>query len=146
MMQLLRRASAVLAFIYAVCFTITTPAFQNPPGRRPPPPLLSTVSPLTQAVMKRDLTRLQQLLGAGEDPNQRDDQGSAPWMYAIVWQENDALNLLLNKIMSIPPTDVAGRRKLAITAGQNNVMAARALLDRGVPVDSPAIDGATPLR
>ena len=87
-MQLLRCASAVSAFIYAAFFTITTVAFQNPPGRPSPPPLLSAVPPLTQAVMKRDLTRLQQLLGAGEDPNQRDDQGSAPWMYAIVWQEN----------------------------------------------------------
>jgi hypothetical protein len=32
------------------------------------------------AVLKRDLTRLRQLLDAGEDPNQQDYQGLAPWM------------------------------------------------------------------
>src|SRR6266704_2308693 len=111
-MQLLRRASAVLATIYAAFFTITTVAFQNPPGRPSPPPLLSAVPPLTQAVMKRDLTRLQQLLEAGEDPNQKDDQGFSPWMWAINFEENDALNLLLNKIPVIPATDAAGRQRL----------------------------------
>jgi ankyrin repeat protein len=85
------------------------------------------------------------LLDAGEDPDQRDDQGFAPWMWAINFEENEALTLLLRQTPAISATDVAGRRKLAMAASLNNLVAVRALLSKGVPVDSPAIDGATPL-
>ena len=98
-----------------------------------------------EALLHRDPTRVRQLLDAGEDPDQRDGQGFAPWMWAINFADNDALTLLLGRIPSIPATDAAGRRKLAMAASLNNLVAARALLDKGVPVDSPAIDGATPL-
>jgi N-acyl-D-amino-acid deacylase len=103
------------------------------------------VSPLTESVLKRDLTRLQQLLEAGEDPDQRDDQGFAPWMWAVYFEENRALDLLLERVPTIKPTDTEGRQKLAAAASLNNLRAVRLLLDKGVPADSPAIDGATPL-
>jgi ankyrin repeat protein len=86
-----------------------------------------------------------QLLEAGEDPNQKDEQGFSPWMWAIHFEENDALNLLLARVPVIPATDVSGRRRLTVAASLNNRVAARGLLDKGVPVDSPGIDGATPL-
>jgi ankyrin repeat protein len=111
----------------------------------PAPPLVRTVPPLTQAVLRRDLAQLRRLLDAGEDPNQKDDQGFSPWMWAINFEENDALALLLDKTSAIPVTDVSGRRRLAMAASLNNLVAARALLAKGVPVDSPAVDGATPL-
>lgn len=41
---------------------------------QPDAPVARSVPALTVAVAKRDLTRLRQLLDAGEDPNQRDDQ------------------------------------------------------------------------
>jgi len=66
-------------------------------------------------------------------------------MWAINFEENDALKLLLNRISAIPATDASGRRRLAMAASLNNLVAARALLSKGLPVDSPAIDGATPL-
>ena len=111
----------------------------------PGPPLARSVPPLTKAVMTRDLGRLQQLLDAGEDPNQKDDQGFSPWMWAIHFEENEAVNLLLARLPAIPATDVSGRRRLTVAASLNNRVAVRALLDKGVPVDSPGIDGATPL-
>jgi ankyrin repeat protein len=119
-------------------------AGQTAPAR-PGLPLVRTVPPLTQAVLRRDLAQLRQLLDAGEDPNQKDDQGFSPWMWAINFEENDALALLLDKTSAIPATDVSGRRRLAIAASLNNLVAARALLAKGVPVDAPAVDGATPL-
>src|SRR5678815_1003997 len=94
----------------------------------PAPPLVRTVPPLTQAVLRRDLAQLRRLLDAGEDPNQKDDQGFSPWMWATNFEENDALALLLDKTSAIPVTDVSGRRRLAMAASLNNLVAARALL------------------
>lgn len=134
---------ALTVFTLLSCGSLTTTG-QSPPAM-PGSPLLRRVPPLTLAVLRRDLTGLQRLLDAGEDPNQKDDQGFSPWMWAIHFEENEALNLLLAKVSAIPATDVSGRRKLATAASLNNLVAARALLGKGVPVDSPAIDGATPL-
>jgi len=100
------------------------------------------VAPLTQAILKRDPARLQQLLDAGEDPNKHDVQGYTSWMWAIHFQENDALQLLLKNIKSIDHRDA---RMLATAASLNNLVAVRTLLSKGVPVDSPAVDRATPL-
>jgi len=75
------------------------------------------VAPLTQAILKRDPARLQQLLDAGEDPNKHDVQGYTSWMWAIHFQENDALQLLLKNIKSIDHRDA---RMLATAASLNN--------------------------
>jgi N-acyl-D-amino-acid deacylase len=109
-----------------------------------------SVPPLTVAVVKRDLPRLRQLLDAGEDPNQKDDQGFSPWMWAVHFEDNEALNLLLARVSRIPATDVSARgvsahQKLTVAASLNNRVAARALLTKGVPVDAPDVNGATPL-
>jgi ankyrin repeat protein len=109
------------------------------------PQSLRRIPPLTAAIVRRDLTRLRLLLDAGEDPMERDDQGLTPWMWAIHFEENEALSLLLGKIPSIPDTDVLGRQKLAVAASLNNRVAAKALLTKGVPVDARDINGATPL-
>src|SRR5215204_1652435 len=108
-------------------------------------PVLRGVPALTAAVITRDLTRLQLLLDAGHDPNQKDDQGFSPWMWAIHFEENEALKLLLARVSSISATDVAARQKLAVAASLNNGIAMRALLAKGVPVDAPDVSGATPL-
>jgi ankyrin repeat protein len=111
----------------------------------PSPFSAGKVAPLTAAVFKRELPQIRQLLDAGEDPNRKDDQGFSPWMWAVNFEDNDALTLLLEKVPAILAEDAVGRRRLAMTASLNNLVAARALLSKGVPVDSPAIDGATPL-
>jgi ankyrin repeat protein len=107
--------------------------------------VVRSASPLTTAVLRRDLIRLQQLLDAGADPNEKDGQGFSPWMWAIHFEDNAALSLILSKVAAIPPADVSGRRKLSVAASLSNLVAAHALLSKGVPVDSPAIDGSTPL-
>jgi ankyrin repeat protein len=139
----LRSTLAVLALFFLGSLGAAT---QNP-SVPPSPLLLQRVPPLTVAVLKRDLTRLRQLLDAGADPNQKDEQGFTPWMWAINFEENDALALLLAKISAIPASDASGpgRGKLTMAASLNNMVAVRALLGKGVPPDSPAIDGATPL-
>jgi ankyrin repeat protein len=136
------RSALVIVALFSVGSQIATAQNRSP---APGPTLLRSVTPLAVAVLKRDMTRLQQLLDAGEDPNQKDDQGFSPWMWAVNFGEDNALNLLLNKISAIPATDAAGQRRLAMTASLNNLVAARALLSKGVSVDSPAIDGATSL-
>jgi ankyrin repeat protein len=108
-------------------------------------PVLRGVPPLTAAVIARDLTHLQALLRAGQDPNQKDDQGFSPWMWAIHFKENEALRLLLARVPSVPAGDVAASQKLAMAASLNNDLAVRALMAKGVPVDAPDVSGATPL-
>jgi len=100
---------------------------------------------LTAAVVRRDLARVRRLLEAGADPTEKDEQGFSPWMWAIHFEDNEALRLLLARVPTIPATDSSGRRKLAVAASLNNAFAVRVLLEKGVPVDWPAIDGATPL-
>ena len=136
-----RLALAVLTLFWLVSLT----AFGQSPSGGPGLPVIRSTSPLTTALLRRDLVRLRQLLDAGADPNEKDAQGFSPWMWAIHFEDNDALDLLLTKVSAIPPADVSGRRKLSVAASLNNLVAARALLSKGVPVDSPAIDGATPL-
>jgi len=108
-------------------------------------PALRGVLPLTAAVMTRDLARLRALLNAGHDPSEKDSQGFSPWMWAIHFGENEALNLLLARVPSIPATDLAAGQKLAIAASLNNEVAVRALLAKGIPVDAPDVGGAAPL-
>ena len=60
------------------------------------------ISPLTEAVWKGDIARVKRLLAAGEDADARDFQGFAPWRWAIIAGENEALRLLLEKIPVIP--------------------------------------------
>jgi N-acyl-D-amino-acid deacylase len=139
-----RTSQAAIAALFFLGLTVAALA-QRQAAPQPRPPAVGNVPPLTVAVLKRDLTGLRQLLDAGEDPNQRDRQGFAPWMWAINFEESSALNLLLDRISGIPPTDAGGRRMLAVTASLNNIDAARQLIDKGLPADSPATDGASPL-
>jgi ankyrin repeat protein len=134
----------LLAAALPVCWGLSLAAAQVA-GRSDNPSLVQRVAPLTRAVLERDLVRTRQLLQSGEDPNEKDDQGFSPWMWAVNFEENDALTLLLSRVDAIPVSDVLGRRRLAVAASLNNLVAVRALLSKGVPVDSPAIDGATPL-
>jgi ankyrin repeat protein len=140
--EVIMRLRIVLLVLLLLSWDFHTAVGQTPAADLP---ASGTILPLTRALLHRDPARVRQLLDAGEDPDQRDRQGFAPWMWAINFADNDALTLLLARIPSIRATDAAGRRKLAMAASLNNLAAARALLDKGVPVDSPAIDGGTPL-
>jgi ankyrin repeat protein len=71
-------------------------------------------------------------------------------MWAVHFEDNEALNLLLARVPRIPATDMSARgvsahQMLAVAASLNNRVAARALLTGGVPVDAPDVNGATPL-
>ena len=91
--------SALITFALLSCGTLIATA-QNPSVPSGPPSLRS-VPPLTVAVLKRDLTRIRRLLDGGADPTEKDAQGFSPWMWAINFQENDALTLLLDKVPTI---------------------------------------------
>lgn len=130
--------------IAALCLTSLPDAdSQEPlPARQPATP---SVAPLTAAVLGRDLSALRRLLEAGQDPNQKDDQGFSPWMWANQFEENAALILLLARVSRISDDDAATRRQLAVAASLDNHVAIRALLAKGVPADSPDMGGASPL-
>jgi ankyrin repeat protein len=118
-------------FISMLCLRgVLIVAGQDLPAREA---VMRGVPPLTAAVIRQDLARLQQLLDAGEDPTQKDDQGFTPWMWALQFRENEALKLLLATIPSISATDVAARQKIAVAASLDDRVAVRALLAKGVP-------------
>jgi ankyrin repeat protein len=130
-------------FISMLCLRgVLIVAGQDLPAREA---VMRGVPPLTAAVIRQDLARLQQLLDAGEDPTQKDDQGFTPWMWALQFRENEALKLLLATIPSISAIDVAARQKIAVAASLDDRVAVRALLAKGVPVDAPDVAEATPL-
>jgi hypothetical protein len=113
-------------FVVSTLFLMIGRAVAGQDAVRGSEPALRGVLPLTAAVMTRDLARLRALLNAGHDPSEKDSQGFSPWMWAIHFGENEALNLLLARVPSIPATDLAAGQKLAVAASLNNEVAVRA--------------------
>src|SRR5262245_22096615 len=88
---------------------------------------------LRQAIWNGDLATVKRLLVSGADPLRKDEQGPfhlAPWESAVLAGNNDALQLLLANVSTLPKGD--DRARLATAAGMNNVVATRELLRRGL--------------
>ena len=52
---------------------------------------------LNLAISKGDLAKVQQLAELGVDLNQRDERGTTPLMYAIMYKQTEIVNYLLKK-------------------------------------------------
>jgi N-acyl-D-amino-acid deacylase len=100
------------------------------------------VPPLIAAIWREDLDAVGQLLADGADPNAHiGDRVARPaWMWAIVARDDRATELLLSKV-----TKVDRPAALLYAANRNDVSLARALFDRGMPVDGRGVDGSTAL-
>jgi len=100
---------------------------------------------MRQAIWNGDLLTIKQLLANGADPLKVEDQGTppllAPWEWAVVAGNNDALLLLLKQIPRIPANDNHAGRRLATAAAMDNILATRELLRRGLPVDTLSPEG-----
>lgn len=133
------RGPATIVLVSIVVLLVVAPVWLL--GQSPTSGASVSRSSLAQAIWNGDLTTVKRLLAMGADPLELDEQGPppflAPWEVAVVAGDNKALRLLLEKIPVLPKGDDRGARRLTTTAAMNNVVATRALLRRGLPVDIP---------
>jgi ankyrin repeat protein len=113
-------------------------------GQAPQPPVGDgPLAPLTEAVWTGDLTRVRQLLDAGDDPAAEDAQHSAPWMWAILARDRRATEWMLEKTRSVRADGGIRHLALHIAANLNDLPLVRVLVDKGALVDGTARDGTT---
>jgi ankyrin repeat protein len=132
--------TAVAVITLAALGSIRAQDAQTRPSARASAP----ISPLTMAAWKQDLARVKQLLDAGENPNQNEstgrDEKAPPWLWAIRAGEHRAALLMLERLKTVDRAE-----GLLLAAQANDAELARALLERGMPVDARAVNRATPL-
>src|SRR5262249_3723977 len=125
----MRRTRIAWIAVLLVCFGLKAEARQTP----------TFSSDMRQAIWNGDLPIIKRLLATGADPLTVEDRATppllAPWEWAVLAGNNDALHLLLEKVPKIPAGDERAKRRLATAAAMNNVVATRELLRRGLPVD-----------
>lgn len=100
------------------------------------------ISPLVQAIWSQDFEKLKQLLADGADPDETTTGGGnrPAWTWALFAGDERVTGLLLSKLKRAERPYA-----LLIAANRNDVSLARAVFEKGTPVDARAIDGATAL-
>ena len=100
------------------------------------------IPPLVEAIWTENLDQVKKLLDAGADPEATTSSGGQrpAWLWAIVARDARATDLLLARLKKVD-------RAIALlhAADHNDIALTRALLDRGLAVDSRGIDGSTAL-
>jgi ankyrin repeat protein len=130
-----------------VALIIVAARAQTPPAAQ----VIEPVPPLIEAVWNRDIERVKQLLEGGADPDGRGvtEEGMPPWYWAISNGEYRAAELMLERVKDanrpLPEGAQPRRYGLLMAANANQVGVARALMDKGIPVDARARDKTTPL-
>ena len=143
----LKRRHGLLCIVISltVNYGITTP------GQALQPPLPQSgeaIPPLVEAIWNQDIEKVKQLLADGADPDAKtgSDQGATrgrdrpAWEWAIIARDERATQLLLSKLKRVDRADA-----LLVAANRNDVALARALFERGMPVDARGLDGARAL-
>src|SRR5262245_3695167 len=122
----MKRARFVWIAVMVLCFDLRgqTPRAQT-----------SNLRPnMKEAIWNANLPMVKRLLASGADPLKVDDQGPppllAPWEWAVVAGNNDALLLLLKDIPKIPTNDIQAGPRLITAAAMNNSLATRELVKR----------------
>lgn len=78
---------------------------------------------------KDDMTFAQELIKLGASADVIDKNGYTPLMYAVIRQDNNFLNLLLNKKVYLNEVDKKGRTAIMYAAIKNNLYAAKKLIE-----------------
>lgn len=101
-------------------------------------------SPLLRSARRSDLAKLRQLLAAGNDPDQQDDDGNTPLTLACEQGHREIAALLLQHGASPDYAASAWKAPLAIAAFQGNSELCELLLAHGADIDRETA-GKTPL-
>ena len=136
-----RQVSLFVAIALAVNAGISTRghALQSPPSQSG-----EAIPPLVEAIWTQDVEKVKQLLADGADPDAKTNTVGSRirpvWAWAIIARDDRSTELLLSKLKKVDSAEA-----LLVAANRNDVSLARALFERGMPVDARAINGATPL-
>lgn len=132
------RRHAILCIVIALVVAGNAPMLSTPQTPQPD----EAIPPLIAAIWREDLDAVRQLLADRADPNAHiGDRAARPaWMWAIVARDDRATELLLSKV-----TRVDHATALLYAANRNDVSLARALFERGMPIDGRGVDGSTAL-
>ena len=79
--------------------------------------------------IKDDMTFAQELIKLGASADVIDKNGYTPLMYAVIRQDNNFFNLLLNKKVYLNEVDKKGRTAIMYAAIKNNLYAAKKLIE-----------------
>lgn len=79
--------------------------------------------------IKDDTGFAKELVKLGASPNEIDENGYTPLMYAVIRQDNELLDLLLNKNVNLNEFDKKGRTAIMYAAIKNNIYAAKKLVE-----------------
>ena len=135
------QVSLLIALALAVNAGITTRghALQSPPSQSG-----EAIPPLVEAIWTQDVEKVKQLLADGADPDAKTNTVGSRirpvWAWAIITRDDRSTELLLSKVKKVDSAEA-----LLVAANRNDVSLARALFERGMPVDARAVNGATPL-
>ena len=80
--------------------------------------------------IKDDMAFAQELIRLGASPDVIDKNGYTPLMYAVIRQNNEFLDLLLDKNAYLNELDKKGRTAIMYAAIKNNIYAAKKLVER----------------
>lgn len=78
--------------------------------------------------IKDDTDFAKELIKLGASPNEIDENGYTPLMYAVIRQDNELLDLLLDKNVYLNELDKKGRTAIMYAAIKNNIYAAKKLV------------------
>lgn len=79
--------------------------------------------------IKDDMAFAQELIKLGASPDVIDKNGYTPLMYAVIRQDNEFLDLLLDKKSYLNELDKKGRTAIMYAAIKNNIYAAKKLVE-----------------
>lgn len=91
---------------------------------------------LIEATKAKDLMRVRTLLAAAADPDEADDAGRTPLIWAALTGETQIVLTLLARQASLDLTDDSGRTALNHALSQGHEAASRALLEAGADPDN----------
>jgi len=103
------------------------------------------VNGVQRAVLKRDLAELKSALGAGEDVDDKDEDGRTPLFQTIVDGSTELAAELMTHGADVNARDKAGETPLHFAAREYRIDAAKLLLEHGAHVDAQDEHGNTPL-
>ena len=96
-------------------------------------------------IARNDRTGLAQILARGLDPNAKDDDGRTPLMHAVVGDQIEFVDLLIQSGADVNSQDNDGCSALHFAAQEFRIATAKLLLGHGAHVNACDRHGNTPL-
>ena len=116
-------------------------------GAETPPSISQDKLPedLFNAVMAKDIQRVQALLAQGANVNAQDVAGTTPLMEASRWHHPDVVRLLIERGANIHARDMGGSTELMVASIYGSFESVKLLVESGAEINSQDNNGLTAL-